>query len=272
MSGYREVEVEEVVAEFRRDGFCIIRDHFSEDIISAWHTAFESLMRRRVKDGKASGRGPNRFYISLPFTAPFSDPAVFEDEKILAILDNLTGGDLVMPELAADTPLKGSEYQVIHRDHAQRSPDMPELDISEAFQFAVNFPLIDVTPENGPFEIVRATQSITDENASEMVRSGEAEARLEPLLMKAGDVMIRDVRCLHRGSPNATDTPRPMVVVGYNRSGHLRPQLRIFIPQGERDNLSDRGRDLLRLNPIVESLDEADTTEVYSNLYFLEAS
>ena len=29
--------------------------------------------------------------------------------------------------------------------------------------------------------------------------------------------MIRDVRHIHRGTPNFTDTPRPMVVIGYSR-------------------------------------------------------
>ncbi|MBB5508233.1 hypothetical protein HDG35_004514 [Paraburkholderia sp. JPY681] len=32
--------------------------------------------------------------------------------------------------------------------------------------------------------------------------------------MELGDVMIRDVRALHRGTPNRTEAPRPMVVIG----------------------------------------------------------
>lgn len=227
-------------------------------------------MRERIRNGKASGRGPNRYYISLPFAGPFADPAVYENDTILAVLDSLTDGDLVMPELATDTPLQGSDHQVIHRDHPQRSRDLPELDPSEPFQFAVNFPLVDVVEANGPFEIVRGTHAIDDEMADEMVRSGEAEAKLEPLFMSAGDAMVRDVRGLHRGTPNRTEIPRPMVVVGYNRSGHKRPQLRINVPRDEWERLSPRGRELLRVNPIVESLEEADITEAYSDLYFLE--
>ncbi len=34
--------------------------------------------------------------------------------------------------------------------------------------------------------------------------------------MRPGDVMIRDVRALHRGTPNHTNEPRPMVVIGYS--------------------------------------------------------
>ena len=175
-----------------------------------------------------------------------------------------------MPELAVDTPLENSDYQVIHRDHRLRSPDLPELDPREPFQFGVNFPLVDVTEENGPFEIVRGTHVIEDEIADEMIRSGDAESKMEPLLMSAGDVMVRDVRGLHRGTPNRTSVPRPMVVVGYNRRQHKRPQLKINVPREQWDQLSERGRKLLDINPIVESLEKADITEAYSNLYFLE--
>jgi ectoine hydroxylase-related dioxygenase (phytanoyl-CoA dioxygenase family) len=270
MGRYSRDEISRFVDEFRREGFCILKSHFSDDLISRWRAAFEPIMSERIASGVASDRGANRYYISLPFTAPFNDPAVFLDDDVLAILDELTGGDIVMPELATDTPLKDSEYQVIHRDHAQRSPDLPDLHVAEPFQFGVNFPLVDVTRDNGPFEIVRGTHTIGDDEAKEMVRSGEAERRLEPLLMNAGDVMIRDVRNLHRGSPNTTDIPRPMVVVGYNRSRHLRPQLRIFVPRDEMDKLPARGRELLRLNPVLDSLADASIDETYSNLYFLE--
>ncbi|MFL6375124.1 MAG: phytanoyl-CoA dioxygenase family protein [Pyrinomonadaceae bacterium] len=270
MGKYTAEEIREFADTVRRDGFCILRGHFPVDLITEWRKAFEPLMAERIANGTASARGPNRYYISLPFTRPFADTAVYEDEDILAILDELADGDLVMPELASDTPLKDSDYQVIHRDHSLQSPDLPELDPSEPFQFAVNFPLVDVTEENGPFEIVRGSHLIEDEVADEMVRSGEAEAKFEPLLMSAGDVMVRDVRGLHRGTPNRTDTPRTMVVVGYNRSGHKRPQLKINIPRVEWEHLSERGKQLLRLNPIVDSLEEADISEAYSNLYFLE--
>jgi hypothetical protein len=270
MGKYTAEEIQAFADTVRQDGFCILRGHFPVELVHEWRRAFDPLMDERIANGTASARGPNRYYISLPFKLPFADTAVYEDEDILAILDDLADGDLVMPELATDTPLKGSDYQVIHRDHSLRSPDLPELDASQPFQFAVNFPLIDVTEENGPFEIVQGSHSLEDAVADEMVRSGEAESKLKPLLMKAGDVMLRDVRGLHRGTPNHTDTPRTMVVVGYNRSGHKRPQLKINIPRDEWERLSERGRELLRVNPIVNSLEEADISEAYSNLYFLE--
>jgi ectoine hydroxylase-related dioxygenase (phytanoyl-CoA dioxygenase family) len=98
-----------------------------------------------------------------------------------------------------------------------------------------------------------------------LIESGEV--KIEPLLMKAGDVMIRDVRVLHRGTPNRTDTPRPMVVLGYSRRWLLRPEVSIRIPSATYEKLSERARHLLRFNPVVESVDD-EGTEVYQSFAY----
>jgi hypothetical protein len=267
---YSESQIQALVDEVLAEGFCVLRRHLSAEKLGRFGQAFDAVLRERVADGTASGRGPNRYYISLPFVMPFADPEIYEDPDILAIIERLAGSDVVMPELASDTPLSGSDYQVIHRDITQLSADRPDGDPAQPFQFAINFPLVEVTLENGPFEIARRTHRMSDAECRERIQSGEIETRLEPLLMDLGDVMVRDVRALHRGTPNRTDVPRPMIVVGYNCSWHQRPQLRIFIPRDAHARLSERGRQLLRLNPVVDSLADASNEEAYSNLYFLE--
>lgn len=265
---YSEERIQALVDEVLTDGFCILKHHFSVGKLKRFAQAFDTVLHERIAAGTASGRGPNRYYISLPFTMPFADPEIYADPDILAIIERLAGPDVVMPELASDTPLGGSDYQVIHRDITQLSDDRPDGDPAQPFQFAVNFPLVKVTAENGPFEIARRTHRLSDVECRERIQAGEIEGRLEPLLMDLGDVMIRDVRALHRGTPNRTDVPRPMIVVGYNCSWHRRPQLRIYIPRDAQ--LSERGRQLLRLNPVIDSLADASNEEAYSNLYFLE--
>jgi hypothetical protein len=267
---YSQQEREQFLLRLQKDGFCILPGHFSVEKLTVWQHAFAQILNERIANGTASGRGPNRYYISLPFEMPFADPAVFEDADILDILERAAEGDLVMPELAVDTPLQGSDYQLIHRDHAQRSPDLPHANPAKPFQFAVNFPLVDITLDNGPLEMVPGTHLLTDEECKSRIKTGEMDRLLTPLFMSLGDVMLRDVRTLHRGTPNQTQVPRPMVVVGYNRVEHRRPQLRIDIPQATQEHLSSRARQLLRLNPVVESLATATTEETYSNLYFLE--
>jgi hypothetical protein len=104
--------------------------------------------------------------------------------------------------------------------------------------------------------------------AEGMRRIESGEARLEPITMRIGDVMIRDVRGLHRGTPNRTQTPRPMVVIGYSRRWLFRPEVSIHVPRSALAGLSERGRRLLRFNPIVERLGDMPDTEIYDEFAY----
>ena len=99
-------------------------------------------------------------------------------------------------------------------------------------------------------------------------RIATGEVKLEPMLMRLGDVMIRDVRGLHRGTPNRNREPRPMVVIGYSRRWLFRPEVSIRVPRAALDTLSERARFLLRFNPVVDSLDDAEGTEVYQSFAY----
>ena len=120
--------------------------------------------------------------------------------------------------------------------------------------------------QNGPFEVARRTHMMAKEEGLQRLQRGEVT--LEPIPMKLGDVMIRDVRGLHRGTPNHTSEPRPMVVIGYSRHWLWRPEVSIQIPRATFNNLSARARQLLRFNPIVESLDEPEDTERYQSFAY----
>src|SRR5215213_8180736 len=259
-SRYRKQDIEQFTEEFMRDGFCVLRGHFPKAKLEIWHERFAPLLIAHVgREGSLKNRGAERYYVTLPFAAPFADEEIFADSVILAIVENLVGKDFTMVQLATDTPLLGSEYQDIHRDAPPLFPETGKE--TPAFQLAVNFPLVDVTPENGPFETSFRTHLMTKEDGLRRIASGEIEVK--PLMMKVGDLMVRDVRGIHRGTPNRTDQPRPMCVIGYSRRWLFRPEVSIRIPHSTWNQLSDMSRRMLRYNPRVESLDEVNTQEVY---------
>jgi ectoine hydroxylase-related dioxygenase (phytanoyl-CoA dioxygenase family) len=87
------------------------------------------------------------------------------------------------------------------------------------------------------------------------IQSGEI-----PLLrchMQRGDVMIRDVRHIHRGTPNLSATPRPMVVIGYSRRWLFRPEVNIRLPAEVLAGLPVRAQRWLRFNPVFQTAAEA---------------
>ncbi len=257
---YSKSEIEQFTHEAITQGLCILRGHFPAKKLRRWNEEFQPLLEAHVERERGKeNRGANRYYVTLPFVEPFADEEIFADPDVLAIVENLVGNDFTMVQLATDTPLRGSDYQDLHRD---APPLFPELKAeTPSFQLAINFPLVDVTEENGPFETTYGTHLMTKEEGLRKLKAGEI--KLDRLMMKTGDLMIRDVRAIHRGTPNKTDEPRPMCVIGYSRRWLFRPEVSIRIPQQTWDNLSERAKHLLRFNPRVESLYEIDAVEVY---------
>jgi ectoine hydroxylase-related dioxygenase (phytanoyl-CoA dioxygenase family) len=75
--------------------------------------------------------------------------------------------------------------------------------------------------------------------------------------MNRGDVLIRDVRHIHRGTPNPSDEPRPMVVIGYSRRWLHRPEVQIRVPKPVLAGMPERARKWLRFNPVFDTVAEA---------------
>jgi hypothetical protein len=246
---YTTAEHDAFANEFNRDGLVVLERHFARDTLARWREAFQPIFEAQVAREKDDpNRGSQRFYVTLPFQGVFADPAIFEDPDVLAIVERVAGPDPVLCQLASDTPLKGSDFQPWHTDTPGLFPETGSND-TPSFQLAVNFALCDVHDDNGPFETTLGTHRMTKADALQGLADGTIATRRYRMAM--GDVMIRDVRALHRGTPNTTDEPRPMVVLGYSRRWLYRPEVHIRVPRGTWESLSPTGRQLLRYNPVV---------------------
>ncbi|HEY0613063.1 MAG TPA: phytanoyl-CoA dioxygenase family protein [Candidatus Elarobacter sp.] len=257
---YGDREHERFAEDVRRESFCVLRGHLDRELLRGWADAFAPLLDEHRKTAADDpNRGRERFYVTLPFAGVFANDRVVFDPDVLAICDRLVGPDMVMCQLATDTPLRGSDTQDVHRD----SPGLfPEWDVqTPPYQLAVNFPLVDVTAENGPTEIARRTHMLTKEDGLARIASGEAP--LAPQLLQLGDVVIRDVRHLHRGTPNRTGIPRPMVVIGFSRKWLRRPEVGIRVPQSTWNRLDEAQRRLLRFEPVVPDAEASVGGEPY---------
>lgn len=255
---YSNAALDAFASVFERDGMVLLTQHFQKDTLLQWRQAFDSILEQRLLQGETAVRGANRHYITLPFAGLFADERIFCDPDVLAIVERVAGDDPVMCQLATDTPLRGSTYQDVHRDTPALFDGLPE---TPSFQLAVNFPLCDVTIDNGPFETTLGTHKMNAEDAMRAYVAGELPLHAIP--MKLGDVMIRDVRALHRGTPNNTDLPRPMVVIGYSRSWYFRPEVHIDVPRNVYEGLGARARRLLRHMPRVDATDTVQGGESY---------
>jgi ectoine hydroxylase-related dioxygenase (phytanoyl-CoA dioxygenase family) len=238
--------------EVRATSATILRGVFPTATIDAWNQAFQPLLRAAVaNDGDDPNRGPGRYYVTLPFHGLWADPAIIDNDAIMAVVSELVGEDGVLCQLATDTPVQGSDYQDLHRDTQLLFPESGVE--TPPYQLAVNFPLVDVTADNGPMEMAPGTHMLPKDEGMRRIASGEAP--LQPVLMNRGDVMIRDVRHIHRGTPNSSPIPRPMVVIGYSRRWLFRPEVQIRVPQCVLSGLPERAQRWLRFNPVFDSIE-----------------
>ena len=247
--------VDAAVDELLRDGATVLRGLLDRDVVERWATAFADLWekRRRSPQGLAP-RGPGRYYTTLPWREPFADAAVYAHEVVLAVVERTLGPDHVLVQLATDTPIQGSEHQDLHRDFPPLFGDgVP----TPPYALAVNFPLCDVGEDNGPFRMARGTHLLPRAEANEAVASGRIP--VESVLMEMGDVMVRTPFQLHAGSPNVTDRPRPMVVMGYTCSWLRTDNVSMQVPRGYHEGLSERARRLLRCEIVDTMVDRPET-------------
>jgi ectoine hydroxylase-related dioxygenase (phytanoyl-CoA dioxygenase family) len=224
-------QVDRAAELFHRDGFVAVRDAIPHDQLERLRVAaaevIETLVAADPQGAVGGGAGglPHRYsfggtsatrqmfhrpewceLIDMPTTTPI----------IAAIFGSLnyivcgSGGDMAFPGAI--------EYQGLHSDNmwtelhdpvgGVRMRDLPVPALH------INFPLVDLTPENGPIRQIPGTH-----------RSRAPIPRLadEPEWMRlstvcplpAGSAIFRDARCWHGGTPNLSRQVRAMPNVEY---------------------------------------------------------
>lgn len=259
---FTEAELDRLAAELNRDGICIIRGLFDRQLIEEWADAFNTLFKiRQNQPGRLAPREQSRYYLTFPWMQPFANKDVFANPVILGVLNRVFFQEYRMVQLAADIPCQGSEYQEIHRDFR---PLFTDQIVTPLYALAVNFPLVEVTPDNGPFQMARGTHVMPRDEALVKIRAGEIP--IESFYMQPGDVTIRSPLAMHRGSPNRTNQPRPMVVMGYVMHWLHTPKVDLTLPRDYYESLPQELQEMLRCE-VVDKLPE-NKAETYVNFKY----
>ena len=210
-------------------GYVIIEDVFGETQLEEIKGRFDELLSDYIARTD-SNRGASRYGMPLPFEAPFASTTLVANPILLQVIQSILGDDVICSFFASDTALSGSQYQQAHSDV---EPLFPHDNISlPPFCYVVNIPLVDFRPDNGPTEIwpfgthlvgdpsvvpVPDFTRIEELRNSPVGRFTEEEMTPEQVITPAGSVVIRDIRMWHRGTPNRSNEPRPMMAMVYNR-------------------------------------------------------
>ena len=232
--------------ELQEQGFCVLKAQFAPSLIGACHLAFLSTLTTYLDKHKdAPNRGTNRHFLPMPFNKECFSPVFFFDADILAILRTVLGDGIVADQWGCDVPLIGSDYQAMHVDYKRPLfQELPDLELP-AYILVVNFGLTKITQENGAIEIAPGTHKMPREEA--FARLENSAIKVVPVCLNIGDVLIRHPWTLHRGTPNKTDQPRPLVTIRYVRSWYYDNSRQVnSIPSSVWNSLTERQKLMLR--------------------------
>ena len=138
------------------------------------------------------------------------------------------------------------EYQNLHQDmgdpigNSDPSPE-PAVTIRDSPPPACtcNFAMQDLTFENGP---IRQVPHMQNTRSPFVPLADEPEwMRLSTVLVPAGSVIMRDVRCWHGGTPNLSDAPRALPNAEF-LAPWFHEQLRRTMPRDLYESLSAHGQ------------------------------
>ncbi len=227
------------VERFHRDGYVAIENAlplgFVEEVRAGFMRAMDEKVERfhiapvKPTDGRDKGNTNvkidfrpeggnhdlNRWNMHVPTDALFLNDSLIANPVALPVIKALLGPDPVAFLIASDTPYPGSGFQNIHQDFPR-------------FGLTVNVPLVDFTEENAPLEVwpgshVRGGVFHTGKVNLSAAEIRELAARIpgQRLLVKAGSMLIRDQRMVHRGTANTGSSPRPCLSIWYKNLDHF---------------------------------------------------
>jgi ectoine hydroxylase-related dioxygenase (phytanoyl-CoA dioxygenase family) len=223
--------------ELREKGYCVLPRRLESSAIETCRNAFWPILLDYI-DRHEANRGPNRYYLPMPFERPCYDERFFFDEGVLAVVRGAMGTEVVADQWSCDVPVTGSDYQSLHTDFRRPLfPEQPEIALPQ-YMLVVSFGLVPVTSENGPIEIVPGSHR------------GES-SEIRPIHLEIGDVLIRHPWAMHRGTPNNSATPRPLVSIRYVRRWYCDDSREVnAIPHHVWESLTEAQRRMMRF-PIL---------------------
>lgn len=215
-----EPNLHAALSALKDDGFVVLRD-----IVAPAH--IETLRDKMLSDVdeilKRSDAPFNFNTGNLQQDPPPFAPYLFRDvllnDLVIQVSKALLGPGVKNSYYSGNTALPGGSRQPVHPDVAQLWPSLQHA--TPPFGLVINIPVVDATPQNGGTELWPGTHR----NTTFSIHQGSARISEEILetrrgihppiqpSIKAGSVLLRDIRLWHAGMPNYTEIPRPMIAM-----------------------------------------------------------
>jgi ectoine hydroxylase-related dioxygenase (phytanoyl-CoA dioxygenase family) len=235
--------LENAARGLRAEGALILEDIIDPALILDAREAFVQRYDRYLcgqKRDDALQVGDRRVMITVDLEPPFERRELIANPWLLSILRAAFEDDVVLGAYGVVCSLPGAPKQHIHQDGADLFPQAALNRLLPLVAVTVAIPLIEMNEIHGTTALWPRSHR-DDKLAS-------TETGDEPLV-REGSCAIWDYRLRHGGTPNRSNTPRPLLYMTYCRVWFLdyknyQQQAPVRAPKGF---LADAPEDLRRL-------------------------
>jgi len=198
--------MQELMSTFQREGYVVLPGMVSKAKLADLTSNLRGeLVRAKEKGELFAGGGTISGHLNcFPGAESRFVYEELEQQGIFDFIRKLSPAAVRMPNVGCNMNLPGSSSQNPHVDGYAASPFI-----------IVNIAAVDTDISNGATEIVPGTH-LRDYKYWQYALSGKPAIRLKA---SAGDVSIRLSSVWHRGMPNKTNTPRPMLAFTWENGG-----------------------------------------------------
>jgi len=204
------------MADFLKQGYLHLSQYFDKELIlelkkdfdqqfAAKRARFAAALGLKKTHHYSANHDKNRWNMLLESDSELMKSQFFADKRIFEQLQVIFAGNFALIFISSDIAAPNSSFQSIHQD-------------GNDFAVALNVPLVNATAENGATQIWPNTHifmpdgrfsSASNEFSDEDIY--EIAARTVPSYMELliGDATLRDLRLIHRGTPNHSKEFRP---------------------------------------------------------------
>jgi ectoine hydroxylase-related dioxygenase (phytanoyl-CoA dioxygenase family) len=202
--------IEQASQRFRIDGALIIEDILDAAIIVEARRAFGERYSHYLDGSEhedALKVGDRRLLITIKLDPPFDDPRLFANPYLLPVLNAALDDGFVLSAFGIVCSLSSAPAQHRHADGGILFPRSGIDKLLPAAAITVGIPLLEMNEVHGTTTLWLGSHRHTNHPGDEGI---------EPVV-REGSCMLWDFRLKHRGTPNRSVLPRPLLYMTYCR-------------------------------------------------------
>jgi ectoine hydroxylase-related dioxygenase (phytanoyl-CoA dioxygenase family) len=179
------------------------------DLHDAYGAAYTNYHHDR-EFADALAVGDKRTMITIAVDGPFNAPALYANPMMFPVIAKLLGDDVILGSFVSVTSLPGSLDQKSHLDmpllfEAEHvSPELPN------YSLTLVIPLVDMNATNGTTAFFPGSHKVIADDPPDTPPVAPD--------VPVGSALLFDECVWHRGTPNRSAAPRPVLYNTYQRS------------------------------------------------------